>query len=177
MSKKIMYPKNSYLDIKAEKSGSGKVNLSSGELFFNSRWLNYVDWQAGLQNLSVSDAVGGSWGINTHCGKGWKLSVSKFLIRREGIDKQDLYTYIDENGSYHEFSEKYYYLQCGEKHYVSKNEVSLDAKGKLTCKVAKNNNQSGFLPDRPGRDPSKPVEPTICSCRRVSRKFPYLNCL
>ncbi len=132
MSKKIMYSNNSYLDIKAGTVGNGKVNLATGELHFSSHCLNYVDWQAGHNNVSVEDAVGGAKTINTHCGKGWKLNVSKFLIKRENKGAVTSYTYIDENGNYHEFTEKYYYIRKGTKYYIPQKDVKVGDDGKLS---------------------------------------------
>lgn len=127
-----MYSNNSYLDIKAGTVGNGKVNLATGELHFSSHCLNYVDWQAGHNNVSVEDAVGGAKTINTHCGKGWKLNVSKFLIKRENKGAVTSYTYIDENGNYHEFTEKYYYIRKGTKYYIPQKDVKVGDDGKLS---------------------------------------------
>ena len=128
----IMHQSNSYVDIDVKGAGSGKINLATGNLQFESAGLVYNGWQANKEQIEVDDAVDGIVQFDTHCGKGWKLGVEQHLVKRNSSSNEEVYTYIDGSGNYHEFVEKYYYFEFEQKHYVAKKDVNIDLDGKLT---------------------------------------------
>ena len=129
----IMHQNNSYLDIDVNGAGSGKINLASGNIRFASAGLVYNGYQAGKQTIVIDDAKDGKQQFATHCGKGWKLGIEQFLVKRKGSSSQDVYTYIDGDGNYHEFTEKFYYVDdSNNKTYINKSAVTVDLNGKLT---------------------------------------------
>ncbi len=143
---RVMYDGNTYCEVDVGKAGSGKVNVSTGALNFihNDSSISgishvYNTWQANktgadfdypdvLEETKNAIAKYGDYG----CGKGWKLNVHQYLIKRKGTDSQDLYTYVDGAGNYHEFSEKYYYMSGETKVYLDKKDVHVGFDGKLT---------------------------------------------
>ncbi len=175
-AQQIMHQNNKYVEINLKNKCGGKVNLANGDLWLETPWLvfnnalakaqiNYnnekkkLNQDAKIYNVTlVDDAFENLKEFKTCCGLGWKLKLSQFLVKRMSGNDETIYTYIDGNGNYHEFNEKYYYLKDGEKHYVSKNEVKMDLKGNLTCTVIQVNG-NGFVPIRTGRDPAQPVAP------------------
>lgn len=130
--KQIMHENNSYVDVAVKKAGSGKINLSTGNLRFESAGLVYNGWQANKEQVEVDDAADGAVRFDTHCGKGWKLGVQQHLVKRKSADGEEVYTYIDGDGNYHEFTEKYYYVESDKKIYVPKKDVVVDLEGNLT---------------------------------------------
>lgn len=130
----IMHSNNAYIDIDAKKSGSGKVNLATGALQFKTANLVYNSWQAGKQEVQIDDDTSAVKTFATNCGKGWKLNAEQHLVRNSDGDKQSVYTYIDGDGNFHEFTERYYYMNGVKKVYVKKANVVTDLNGKLTYK-------------------------------------------
>ncbi len=129
LPQQIMHQNNSYLDIDVNGAGSGKINLASGNVRFASAGLVYNGYQAGKQTVVID----GKQQFATHCGKGWKLGIEQFLVKRKGSDGQDVYTYIDGDGNYHEFTEKFYYVDdSNNKTYINKSDINVDLNGKLT---------------------------------------------
>lgn len=133
LPQQIMHQNNAYLDIDVKSAGSGKINLASGNIKFASAGLVYNGYQAGKQTVVIDDAKDGKQQFSTYCGKGWKLGIEQFLVKRKGSDGQDVYTYIDGDGNYHEFTEKFYYVDdSNNKTYINKSGVIVDLNGKLT---------------------------------------------
>lgn len=128
----IMHGNNAYIDIDANKSGSGKINLATGALHFKTENLVYNSWQAGKQTVQIDDVAADAKSFVTNCGKGWKINAEQHLVKNNDGDKQSVYTYIDGDGNFHEFTERYYYMDDDTKVYVQKSEVSTDLEGKLT---------------------------------------------
>ncbi|MCL2062595.1 MAG: hypothetical protein FWH03_08260 [Firmicutes bacterium] len=142
----IMHESNEYYEVDAGRAGSGKINIATGALNFvhsdsAASGISHVynTWQANKAGADfdypdiateVKEAIGkyGDYG----CGKGWKLNVHQYLVKREKTSEQDLYTYVDGNGNYHEFSEKYYYMGGEVKIYLDKEAVNVGFDGKLT---------------------------------------------
>jgi YD repeat-containing protein len=144
---RIMHEGNAYYDISAGRAGGGKVNLATGALQYAhsdsaASGISHVynTWQADKEATVIDDAVDANGNIkaaafNHSCGKGWKLNLHQYLVRRKGTDQQDVFTYIDGNGNYHEFTEKYYYIDDKKKkRYVDKAAVNIGFNGKLTHK-------------------------------------------
>ena len=144
----IMHENNAYVDFDAHSAGSGQVNLATGLMRFkhqcgNEVGLVYNDWQTKKRSTAVYDAAGKKKKYRHGTGKGFKLNVEQFLVSRKGTDNQTVYTYVDGDGNYHEFSEKYYYTKqtngVKEKVYISKSEVKVDGSGNLSCSMGKKN--------------------------------------
>jgi hypothetical protein len=136
---RIMYENNAYYDISAGKAGSGKINLATGVLQFvhsdsAASGISHVynSWQAGKTGTELLDENGKPVSIEYGCGEGWKLSLHQYLVKHKGTSNQDIYTYIDGSGNYHEFTERYYYKVDKEKVYVDKKDVGIGLDGKLS---------------------------------------------
>ena len=139
---RIMHESNAYYNISAGRAGSGKINLATGALNFvhgdsAASGISHVynGWQAGETATTIEDIADteNETAVFEHnCGKGWKLNLHQYLVKRAGTDGQDLYTYVDGGGNYHELVEKYYYKAGEEKIYVDKAAVSVALDGKLT---------------------------------------------
>ncbi len=133
ISKNIMFANNSYQESNCQRAGNGKVNLATGELTFIHPDISTTG--KGL-NLSLAHVYNSyrksdtcdedSPFANYHCGKGFKLNVHQSLLKRQSSmsnNGEEVYTYIDGSGNYHEFTEKFYYKENTEKVYLLKSEV------------------------------------------------------
>ena len=143
---RVMYDGNTYCEFDVSRAGSGKVNISSGAVSFVHSDSNvsgichvYNTWQANKTKVDfdypdvsqeIKDAIANY--SDYGCGKGWKLNVHQYLIKRQGTSSQDVYTYVDGNGNYHEFTEKYYYMNGETKVFLDKSDVCIDFDGKLS---------------------------------------------
>ena len=136
----IMHENNAYVEADAGRAGCGKVNLATGTLRFlhegnSGIGVVYNGWQEGKDQTYIADispTSGKSKTFDHYTGLGMKLSVEQFLVRRNGEDDQEVFTYVDGDGNYHEFTEKYYYMTGKKKNYVAKKEVNVNLDGKLT---------------------------------------------
>ncbi|MCM1289488.1 MAG: hypothetical protein NC132_02410 [Corallococcus sp.] len=131
LPQQIMHRNNAYLDVDAGSAGKGKINVASGNLRFTAAGLVYNGWQAGKRKVTVDDAKDGRRNFDTHCGKGWKPFLSQYIVKRACEGDRETYTYVDGDGNYHEFEERYYYLRGDTKVYVNKSDVTVDLNGKL----------------------------------------------
>lgn len=139
ISERVMHESGAYCDVSAGAAGSGKINLASGCLSFihddgAASGISHVynTWQAGKTTAEFDLADGKSPADEYGCGKGWKLNLHQYLLKRAASGAEDKYTYVDGEGNYHEFSERYYYEAGGAKHFVRKEAVNIDFDGKLT---------------------------------------------
>ncbi len=141
---RIMHESNAYYDVDAGRAGSGKVNLATGNLQFihSDSAISgishvYNSWQAGEDAPDFSgadiptDVKEAVEGYTYGCGKGWKLNLHQYLIKHAGMDGQDSYTYIDGNGNYHEFIEKFYAEIASGRKYYKREEITINPDGKL----------------------------------------------
>ncbi len=72
------------------------------------------------------------WGESSY-GLNWRLNISKTLkLATDDDNKTTKYIYTDELGDSYPLTEKYYYLNNGERVFVDKNLVSIDISGNLT---------------------------------------------
>lgn len=126
----IMFQNNSYVDVNANNAGSGSVNIATGQLRFQSNGLVYNGWQANKTKTVVSEDNYSKTEFPTFMGKGWKLGIQQYLVKGQNGNVSE-YTYVDGNGNYHKFSEKYYYVEDGKKCYVTKSQLSVDLNGEL----------------------------------------------
>ncbi len=153
----IMHENSAYVDYDVRQAGSGKINLATGALRFNHQCGNevalvYNDGQTEKRSTAVYDAEGKKTKFRHGVGKGFKLNLEQFLIKRKGTENQSVYTYVDGEGNYHEFSEKYYYTTegaIGKKHkiYVPKSKVQVDLNGHLKY-VIKEHDEKEILIER-----------------------------
>lgn len=126
----IMFQNNSYVDVNANNAGGGSVNVATGQLRFQNNGLVYNGWQANKTKTVVSEDNYSKTEFPTFMGKGWKLGIQQYLVKGQN-GKVSEYTYVDGNGNYHKFSEKYYYVEGGRKYYVAKSKLSVDLNGEL----------------------------------------------
>ena len=126
----IMFQNNSYVDVNANNAGSGSINIATGQLRFQSNGLVYNGWQANKTKTVVSEDNYSKTEFPTFMGKGWKLGIQQYLVKGQNGNVSE-YTYVDGNGNYHKFSEKYYYVEDGKKCYVTKSQLSVDLNGEL----------------------------------------------
>ena len=134
-SQKTMSENNAYTEFDVSTAAKGKINLATGNLRLTSNTgLVFNTYSKDSNEISIEDtnAQSNVTKFNTHCGKGWQAPWQQYLVKRKGDDDQSVYTYVDSNGNYHEFTEKYYYKQDGTKVYVDKNTVNVSVDGKLT---------------------------------------------
>lgn len=142
----IMHENSAYVEYDVHGAGNGKVNLATGTLRFQHQLgdvsLVYNDWQTEKRSTTVYDVQGKRTKFCHGVGKGFKLNVEQFLLKRKGTYNQSVYTYVDGEGNYHEFSEKYYYVKeidgKKQKFYVSKSNVKVDGSGNLSYQIGKN---------------------------------------
>ena len=141
----IMHENNAYVDFDARSAGGGQVNLATGLTKFkhqcgNEVGLVYNSWQAAKRTTTILDAQSKKKVYQHGVGNGFKLNAEQFLVKRIGTDEQTVYTYIDGDGNYHEFTEKYYYLDKNNKKvFVSRADVIVAPDGKLSFAKSKNN--------------------------------------
>ena len=126
----IMFQNNSYVDVNANNAGGGSVNVATGQLRFQTNGLVYNGWQANKTKTVVSEDNYSKTEFPTFMGKGWKLGIQQYLVKGQNGNVSE-YTYVDGNGNYHKFSEKYYYVEDGKKCYVAKSKLSVDLNGEL----------------------------------------------
>jgi RHS repeat-associated protein len=139
---RIMNENGAYFDASAGRAGGGRVNLASGGLQYShvdGAGISHVynTWQADGTASVIEDAADEKGGkarasFEHFCGKGWKLSLHQYLVKRKGTDGKDVYTYVDGSGNYHELSERYYYKESGKKNYLDKGDVAVGLDGRLT---------------------------------------------
>ena len=123
-------------DVDAHRAGGGKINLATGKLRFNHDLgaglsLTYNDSQANEISTKIASENNSETTFKHSCGKGWKLNVEQYLVKTVNADNKEIYTYVDAQGNYHEFYEKYYYLDGKQKTYINKEEITTDLNGKL----------------------------------------------
>lgn len=128
VSEHLMVGETATIDIDAHKAGGGKICLATGKLRFNRGFgatgvaLTYNDSETNNSQQSR----------NHHCGNGWKLNLEQSLVKTVDEQDREVYTYVDGQGNYHEFSEKYYYVIGDVKRFIDKEAVNVDLDGKLT---------------------------------------------
>ena len=151
-SLKIFREDNVWKSFSAGRAGSGKLNLHSGILNFShsiaktyDKYLPidfahiYSNSQAGESNLIFNY---GSGSLNesfpsSPCGKGFKLSTDQYIYKhtQHNDERYGKFTYIDENGNYVLFEEKFYYKNNVEKVFIDKNQTEIDQDGRLWLKT------------------------------------------
>ncbi|MBQ4570337.1 MAG: hypothetical protein IJB21_01420 [Bacilli bacterium] len=126
-------------------AGIGKVNLSTGELYFE-----HTDMDSGsvflpfpLKHIYNSNRCNERGEViidvkkinDFNTGDGWKLNLQQYLFRNEKATIEsgyDVYNYLDGDGNIHEFVEFYYYVFNDERKYVTKEQVVINLDGSLS---------------------------------------------
>ncbi len=107
----------------------GYVDLNNGTFCAQFAPFNSGDFALPL-NVSHIYKKGGEW---SKCGQNWRLNLNRMLKVAPNDNKNTtLFTYTDEFGNEYDFEEKYYYLDNGQKVFVTKDSVEIDLNGNLT---------------------------------------------
>lgn len=107
----------------------GYVDLNNGTFCAQFAPFNSSDFALPL-NVSHIYKKGGEW---SKCGQNWRLNLNRMLKVAPNDNKNTtLFTYTDEFGIEYDFEEKYYYLDNGQKVFVTKDSVEIDLNGNLT---------------------------------------------
>ena len=154
--KNIYNNKSKYLELYGKKAGNGLLNLENGEFLLNNKIstlsknfmnLNLIVTYNPICNKILKNYKLDDFNLSSH----WKLNLQQFLIvndynevpneENENLDSTYLnYTYVDDNGFYNNFIEKYYYLDADNKKiFLNKSKVNVDLYGNLFYSDSNNN--------------------------------------
>ena len=105
------------------------LNLSNGSAAAVFGSVNADDFVIPVNISHVHTEAGGDSGY----GRGWRLNLNRKLnVAEEDTAATTVYTFTDETGENHTFTETYYYIENGEKRFIDKNSVTVDLNGNLT---------------------------------------------
>ncbi len=120
---------NAFKNINLAGGAELNLNLSNGSAAPVFGSVNADDFVIPVNISHVRTEAGGDSGY----GRGWRLNLNRKLnVAEEDTAATTVYTFTDETGKNHTFTETYYYIENGEKRFVSKNSVMVDLNGNLT---------------------------------------------
>ncbi len=105
------------------------VNMYDGSAVTSFKSVNADDFIIPV-NITHIHAKGNGSGAY---GRGWRLNLNRRLdVSENDTADTTVYTFTDEAGNSHTFTEIYYYIENGERRFVDKSLVNIDLNGKLT---------------------------------------------
>ncbi len=105
------------------------VNMYDGSAVTSFKSVNADDFiiPVNISHIHAEGKGGGAYG------RGWRLNLDRRLdVSENDTADTTVYTFTDETGNSHTFTEIYYYIENGERRFVDKSLVNIDLNGKLT---------------------------------------------